>query len=500
MQPPPVSPQNNANSYHTPPPEQRSTVILRLNGEIEGKVREISFAPKGLSINKEKDIGEIVKNSITKTQHPSNLKITGDRNLPNLNTIQKMTLISKKEGLAREDNFKEEIEEEFGEKDYLFLPPETVSEELQLNSLPSSESSPESLNLNDVKFNKERTEIETTDKPKDSQSSFIESPKPVNFQRTDNQPELYSDKIIKLNSNNIDQKLYSKKYKEPVPISMDKDYKFKEADNLEEANLFIVKKQNGKFDLWIDEGCDPDEVQKAMHLQGHKFGIDPNEIENCYVIPIALREEFHEKLRSKYPTLFPTQQAQDKTTEIDPKESPNLIRPPLENKIWKEFEKKLNKTEKEDIPFIKFLQKVISNSLAKNSIVADLKRIKDKEKVTIEFLNWALSQYNVLKEFLSRDIQSKEITKERFSEKISKWRDSLPPFPLIVRSSVQLTRGELKGKTFELESIQGELKGKTFKLGTRGDFEQNTVKLENIKENILNLISASLYKQLIEME
>lgn len=484
---------------------KETTSLWRSSSNEEAKYRKTSSSPNIAVIPRIKEIMKDVEGEM----HFSAEKIDKNQDFAvDIATTQKAHLLSKKEGLAKEkeEQSSSQLEVEISNEEDPFAQEDLRSESLSPRSDSSAEPATEvkqeipranyeESSSSDRAAGETKVQGEEKSEKLHSQEKVKEETEPLPLKKgSDLKPEdshakpeaeqifVSSERIDwqQLNleftkCNNINEilaKLPENCVRKVALILVNGD--FEEIHELDKADLIALQDEKQKFHLLTLDNNNTTAIQNAILKHGHKFGINPNNIAASYTVPQAMWGNLVFQLGQKYPNLFIVPQVQpekpDKSTDTTQQSGPvQQI-----DAAWKSLGPWLTKINQK--PLNQLLEKIakrVIGGLLKNNSIQDNIKFEQKQVLNREILQWTLKTYNLYKENLDKENLNKAISRTEFLALVSKWRRSLPPFPIIVRSDNDLYSGDLKAKTLELENVR-----------------------RNIKRNIIRLIENSLYENI----
>lgn len=222
---------------------------------------------------------------------------------------------------------------------------------------------------------------------------------------------------------------------------------FRETTILAEANVVVLReKETDKFNVIINHNCNREEVQTAFQEQAQNFGVNPQKVTYYQVANGEMWSHFQAELNLRFPQLAPQQtSSKDDSSSITQEEIRNQGRKegPQKTKTKQKIPKEITQQ-----ATLAALKNSVRKSLSSYKEFSDQKA-EEKRRVENDVLKWTLRAYDRAKEDLSKELKKGEVNTERLKKRAPLWADSLPPFPIIVRTNPQLYRGELKAKTLE---------------------------------------------------
>lgn len=224
-------------------------------------------------------------------------------------------------------------------------------------------------------------------------------------------------------------------------------------NNLNEANLHIFEDKSGNFLPFINSNCDHQKVLIALQSEGHNFGIDSTKLLPAYIVPDHLWIPFQLQVATAFPEFgIANQNTVMESNELEGSaKASSSYRTLNDRKMISSFisemaETQQRKLNKEEIIFLRGFLK----DFRKNADTSSIKSEREKQQLDRDILRWTLQAYDLQKANIDRELKNKGLSKEKYIERVAKWQDSLPPFPLIVKTNAQLYRGDLKAKTLEM--------------------------------------------------
>lgn len=221
------------------------------------------------------------------------------------------------------------------------------------------------------------------------------------------------------------------------------------ADELH-ADVSIMKYATGRFDVVFKENCNREDLSKAIKMQQQEIGIKDMKDVEYYALNDRNWTKFHVEIKEKYPMLSMAEQPfaleeekKARGEKASSSKNQTIGKAPAFNR--KEISPEI--LAKLPIPIVK----MAFQALMKHPDVSRLKAEKQKQ-ILHEYLEWTLMAYAIYKENIVAEAKERQIPVEALKKELTFWQDSLPPFPIIVKSNTQLFRGDLKAKTLELIS------------------------------------------------
>lgn len=222
---------------------------------------------------------------------------------------------------------------------------------------------------------------------------------------------------------------------------------FRETTILAEANVVVLReKETDKFNVIINHNCNREEVQTAFQEQAQNFGVNPQKVTYYQVANGEMWSHFQAELTLRFPQLAPQQtSSKDDSSSVTQEEIRNQGRKegPQKTKTKQKIPKEITQQ-----ATLAALKNSVRKSLSSYKEFSDQKA-EERRRVENDVLKWTLRAYDRAKEDITKEIKKGEVNIERLKKRAPLWADSLPPFPIIVRTNPQLYRGELKAKTLE---------------------------------------------------
>lgn len=234
---------------------------------------------------------------------------------------------------------------------------------------------------------------------------------------------------------------------------------FRQTTVLSEANVVVLKhEETNKFNVLIHPNVPMANVQTAFQKQSQAFGINPKQVSYHQITSPQLWGQFQAELILRYPYLAQQQAPNElpKSSE-QPAATSNVDKKERPAKTTKE---KVDKTAEQDA--IEKFQKAARKNL---SVLPEFnkQKVEEKKRVERDVITWNQRAYDVAKADIAKGIKAKEVDAGAIKKRIPVWSESLPPYPIIVRTNPQLYRGELKAKTLEQLAVLFEQKERASK-------------------------------------
>lgn len=217
-----------------------------------------------------------------------------------------------------------------------------------------------------------------------------------------------------------------------------------------ESNVSILKYDDGNFDVVFKEECNKVNLSEALETQKKEIGIENFEQVKYYSLDENTWTKFHVEIPERFPSLA---LAEHPFVETKAASKEKVKKAGVGERAQRQI--KTPEFRRSDIApdiLAKLPPQVIKiafQTLMKEPDVGKLKAEKQKQ-ILHDYLNWTLMAYQIYKENIVAESKERQVPLTTLKKETAFWEESLPPFPIIVKSNAQLYRGDLKAKTLEL--------------------------------------------------